>query len=106
MELNSSEWEEFGKIVQIMEKCLDETLKPSLFNWSCFKNAAFRSKNPQPEIHWHFIPRYKEPVVYQGLTFNDPDFGFVPKPIARKIPSNVMNELFKLIKSSMNKYID
>lgn len=104
MELNADEWVEFGKIVKIMEKALEETLNPSLFNWSCFKNAAFRAKNPKPEIHWHFIPRYKDSVEYHAITFNDPDFGYVPQPIAREIPSDVMDDLFDLIKSAMDKY--
>ena len=103
MELKGEEWEEFGKIVKIMEKALFEIFKPSLFNWSCFKNAAFRSENPKPEIHWHFIPRYKEPVKYNGITFDDPDFGHIPRPITREIPSEAMAELFKLIKLEMDK---
>lgn len=105
MELNGEEWEEFGKIVKIMEKALFGVFKPSLFNWSCFKNAAFRSENPKPEIHWHFIPRYKVPVKYNGITFEDPDFGHIPKPVTRKISSEAMEGLLKLIKSEMNQYI-
>lgn len=104
MELNSDEWVEFGKIVQKMEKSLNELFKPDLFNWSCFKNAAFRDKNPQPEIHWHFLPRYSEPVEYNGITFNDPDFGYIPQPIHRKIPLEVRNDLFKLLKSTIGNY--
>lgn len=104
MELNNDEWVEFGKIVQMMEKALDDVLSPSLFNWSCFKNAAFRSKNPKPEIHWHFLPRYKDPVKYQGITFHDPDFGYIPQPITFKIPSDVMVDLLNLMKSAMDKY--
>lgn len=105
MELNGEEWEEFGKIVQTMEKALAGIFKPSLFNWSCFKNAAFRSENPDPEIHWHFIPRYKEPVKYNGTIFHDPDFGYVPQPITHEIPPEDMVELFKLIKLEMEKYL-
>ncbi len=104
MELNGEEWEEFGKIVKIMEKALSDIFKPSLFNWSCFKNAAFRSENPKPEIHWHFIPRYKEPVKYNGIMFDDPDFGHIPRPVTREIPAVIMTELYKLIKSQMEIY--
>jgi diadenosine tetraphosphate (Ap4A) HIT family hydrolase len=104
MELNNDEWVEFGKIVQMMEKALDDVLSPSLFNWSCFKNAAFRAKNPKPEIHWHFLPRYKDPVKYRGITFQDPDFGYIPQPITFKIPSDVMVDLLNLMKSAMDKY--
>jgi diadenosine tetraphosphate (Ap4A) HIT family hydrolase len=101
LELSSEEWAEFGKIVNNMENTINQALKPTLFNWSCFKNATFRSENPQPEIHWHFIPRYKYPVEFEGITFEDPDFGYIPQPIERKIPSEVMEKLMELIKKNL-----
>jgi diadenosine tetraphosphate (Ap4A) HIT family hydrolase len=69
LELNAQEWADFGNIVQKLENALNHALNPTLFNWSCFKNATFRLENPQPEIHWHFIPRYKHPVEFQGISF-------------------------------------
>ena len=37
-DLNDIEWKEFSIIVREMEYILDEIFKPTLFNWSCFKN--------------------------------------------------------------------
>ncbi len=100
-QLKKEEWIEFGDIVHVMELALSELLKPTLFNWSCFKNSAFRNENPQPEIHWHFIPRYKKPVNFAGISFIDPDFGYIPQPIERKIPDEVSYRLKKMIQEKL-----
>lgn len=103
--LKKEEWSEFGLIVKRLEETLKTIFNPTLFNWSCFKNATFRQKNPKPEVHWHFIPRYKEEVVFGGLKFKDPDFGYIPQPITQRIPPQVQKNLKKKIETHlMNKY--
>jgi diadenosine tetraphosphate (Ap4A) HIT family hydrolase len=32
-------------------------------------------ENPDPHLHWHFIPRYKEKIQFEGLIFDDKYFG-------------------------------
>ncbi|MDP3065259.1 MAG: HIT family protein, partial [Methanobacteriaceae archaeon] len=61
-QLKKEEWIEFAIIVRKMELTLSKLLKPTLFNWSCFKNATFRTDTPRPDIHWHLIPRYQEEI--------------------------------------------
>lgn len=100
-ELEDSEWKDFILIVRRMENSVNKAFKPALFNWSCFKNAAFRDGDPNPEIHWHFIPRYQEEVQFSGLKFLDPDFGFIPKPVARIIPDEVMGKIKSEIKKNL-----
>lgn len=90
-ELENVEWKEFSVIVREMENVLNKLFKPSLFNWSCFKNAAFRVENPHPHVHWHLIPRYKDITVFNGIEFEDLDFGYIPQPITHKISENDMN---------------
>ena len=68
-ELKDVEWIEFSKIVKEMESVLDNIFKPTLFNWSCFKNAAFRVENPHPEVHWQLIPRYEFETEFNGIKF-------------------------------------
>ena len=99
-DLEDEEWTDFILIVRKMEHSMDKSFKPALFNWSCFKNAAFRDDDPHPEIHWHFIPRYHEVVEFCGLEFDDPDFGYIPKPIARIIPEEIMEKLKLEIKKN------
>ncbi|MCE5213673.1 MAG: HIT family protein [Methanobacterium sp.] len=102
-EVNDAEWDDFVQIVRKMEDSVNKSFKPNLFNWSCFKNAAFRKDNDDvdPEIHWHFIPRYQETVLFCGVKFDDPDFGHIPQPIARKVSSEVMNNIKLEIKKNL-----
>lgn len=101
--VEENEWIEFGLIVKKLEETLKTIFNPTLFNWSCFKNATFRGQHPQPEVHWHFIPRYKEEVSFGGLNFKDPDFGYIPQPITRRIPPEVQMNLKKKIKTHIFK---
>jgi len=64
-------------------------------------NKAYRVDPPNPEIHWHFIPRYDKKIEFEGLTFEDPDFGYIPQPIERKIPDEIMQKLMDEIKRNL-----
>ncbi len=101
-EVNDEEWDDFVGIVRKMENSVAKLFKPDLFNWSCFKNAAFRkdSTSVDPEIHWHFIPRYRKSVLFCDMQFDDPDFGHIPQPIARRVPREVMNKIILEIKKN------
>jgi len=101
-ELDKNEWQEFSSIVQMMESALETIFKPTLFNWSCFKNAAFRDEYPEPEIHWHLIPRYKHETEFHNIKFKDPDFGYIPQPVERKIPEDVMIKMIDEIKYKLS----
>lgn len=100
-EVDDKEWIDFAVIVRKLEKSLEQSFHPTLFNWSCFKNSVFRSKHPNPEIHWHFIPRYKYPVDFDGHDFHDPDFGYIPLPVKKEIPEEVMEKLALTIKNNL-----
>ncbi|AXV37181.1 MAG: HIT domain-containing protein [Methanobacterium sp. BRmetb2] len=102
MELNTEEWVDFGGLVSKLELALKKIFNPALYNWSCFKNAAFRSSPSNPQIHWHFIPRYNGKVEFMGLTFEDPDFGYIPQPVTRIIPDKIRSELLNLIKVNLS----
>ena len=102
-QVNNDEWIDFAQVVEKLEKSLTQTFQPTLYNWSCFKNSVFRDENPNPEIHWHFIPRYQEPVNFEGISFPDPDFGYIPLPKKREIPVEVMEKLERKIKENIIK---
>jgi len=101
-DLRSEEWTEFSVIVQEIETALNYLFKPTLFNWSCFKNAEFRTENPNPQVHWHLIPRYKDFTMFEGIKFEDLDFGYIPQPISREISENVMETIRIKIKEQLN----
>jgi len=100
-ELTSEEWDEYVKIVEKLETTLTKAFNPTLFNWSCFMNKAYRVDPPNPEIHWHFIPRYNKKIKFEGLIFEDPDFGYIPQPIERKIPEDIMQMIMDEIKRNL-----
>jgi diadenosine tetraphosphate (Ap4A) HIT family hydrolase len=100
-ELEKEEWIDFGLTVAGLENSTFKSFNPTLYNWSCFKNSTFRDENPDPEIHWHFIPRYKDEVEFGGLKFRDPDFGYLPQAIERKIPEEVMEKIKLKIKKNL-----
>ena len=101
-ELKEQEWTDFAVIVNKLENALDKSFKPDLYNWSCFKNATFRDQNPNPEVHWHFIPRYKEEIEFADTIFEDPDFGHIPQPIEKKVSNGIMKEIMAKIKANLN----
>ena len=92
-EVNDEEWKDFISILRRLENSVNLAFKPTLFNWSCFKNKVFRDSNPLPEIHWHFLPRYREKVRFGGMIFEDPDFGYIPKPIKHEVPPETMEKI-------------
>ena len=100
-EVNKGEWVDFSEIVEKLELALNKSFQPTLFNWSCFMNSAYRINPPNPEVHWHLIPRYNRKVNFEGVIFDDPDFGYIPQPLERKVPENVMKKMLDKIKKNL-----
>lgn len=105
-QVKDKEWVDFAIVVRKLEKSLEQSFHPTLYNWSCFKNSVFRSENPNPEIHWHFIPRYKDPVEFEGIIFKDPDFGYIPLPLKKDIEEEIMGKIAIKIKNHLKDHID
>jgi diadenosine tetraphosphate (Ap4A) HIT family hydrolase len=73
--LNDGEWQEFSKIVEKLEYALKAAFNSTMFNWGCLMNSSYLKDPPDPHVHWHMIPRYKEKTEFAGLIFEDPCFG-------------------------------
>ncbi len=102
--LKDEEWEEFSKIVKKLQNALKRTFNAAMFNWGCLMNASYLKDPPNPHVHWHFIPRYKEKIEFEGLMFEDPCFGFSTmksKQGVRKIPENVREKIIEKIKENI-----
>ena len=77
-DLTKEEWEDFEKnIVKKLEDLFMEVFGAEMFNWSCLMNNAYKPhiEKPHPHVHWHFRPRYRNPVELAGETFIDEKFG-------------------------------
>ncbi|MFZ2522192.1 MAG: HIT family protein [Minisyncoccia bacterium] len=74
-DLNKDEIFDFFEVVKKLENLFKETFKATMFNWACLMNNAYQIPFPKPQVHWHFRPRYKDPIEVDSLVFKDPNFG-------------------------------
>ncbi len=74
-ELTDDEWEELRKLVCKVEACLKAVLGATLCNWSCLMNSFYKASDPNPHLHIHVRPRYDKPVMLNGSTYIDSEFG-------------------------------
>lgn len=99
--LTTEEWEEFTELVEQMEYAVTKAFQATLVNWGCLMNSFYLENDPNPHLHWHFIPRYRNPVEFAGHTFEDPHFGHMrPRP-PKKISEDVREKIMSKIKAHM-----
>ena len=103
-ELTEAEWEELRKLIGRVENCLMAVLGATLCNWSCLLNSFYQDSEPDPHLHLHVRPRYDHPVVLNGNTYCDHEFGHhyaVKKSGA--IPLQDREEVFTRLKAWLNR---
>lgn len=74
-ELTDDEWKGLHKLICKVETCLKTVLGATLCNWSCLMNNFYKESEPNPHLHIHVRPRYDKPVVVNGHTYIDNEFG-------------------------------
>ena len=102
--LTADEWDELRTLIVKMEACLKAVLGATLCNWSCLMNDFYKQPAPDPHLHIHVRPRYDQPVVLNGHTYTDGEFGH---HYARKkntaIPAEDKEEVFSRLKGWLNR---
>ena len=73
--LTDDEWEELRKLICDVETCLKTVLGATMCNWSCLMNSFYKASDPDPHLHIHVRPRYDKPVMLNGSTYIDNEFG-------------------------------
>ena len=73
-ELDISEWIELKTIIDRLECIYKEVLGAELSNWSCLLNNFYKEKIPNPHLHIHVRPRYKNAIVIIKHTYEDAEF--------------------------------
>lgn len=74
-ELTSEELLDFHELVKKLEHACRKAFNATMFNWTCLMNNAYRTVPPNPQVHWHFRPRYNQIVIFAGTEFHDKLFG-------------------------------
>ena len=102
-DLTNNEWLDFARLVKKFETGLKKAFMATMFNWTCLMNNAYQNNPPNPHVHWHVRPRYKKAVNFEGLKFEDKEFGnHYASGIDRKIPEKVFTEIIKKIRRAMS----
>ena len=102
-ELKDYEWDELRDLIGKVEECLKTVLGATLCNWSCLMNSFYKEPAPDPHLHIHVRPRYDKPVVLNGHTYTDSEFGhhYALKK-SGVILAEDKNELFRQLKEWLN----
>ncbi len=66
---------DFLEVVKKLEGALRKAFRATMFNWMCLMNNFYQKENPNPHLHWHMKPRYREKVLFAGEIFDDGEFG-------------------------------
>ncbi len=74
-ELTQNEWNDLRRLIQTMEKTIKEVLGAEPCNWTCLMNGAYGKEPPCPHVHFHLIPRYREPKILGDMSFVDKTYG-------------------------------
>ncbi|MGZ7135881.1 MAG: HIT family protein [Methanobacterium sp.] len=99
--LKNEEWLDFADVVKKLEYSLKKSFNATMFNWGALMNADYLMKNPDPHIHWHFIPRYRNKVIFEGLIFDDKYFGSMhPRPF-REVSHEIRKKIIEKIKENI-----
>ncbi|MDR2873313.1 MAG: HIT family protein [Methanobrevibacter sp.] len=94
-DLKPEEWKEFNLIAKDLEIAIEKAFNPDLYNWLCFKNAAYLEGNTNAQIHWHVRPRYRKPIIFEGFKFEDTIFGYPPSLKEKTIPDELRKKISK-----------
>lgn len=100
--LSEEEWQDFRRIVGVLEKAYKQAFGAEPLNWGCFMNIAFQTEPHNPHVHWHIFPRYKVAPVVAGITFSDKRFGYFYDDKAEHI---VSDEVVRVIVAQLKKAI-
>ena len=103
-ELTDGEWDELRSLVRKVEACFKDVLGAALCNWSCLMNHFYKEAEPDPHLHIHVRPRYDKPIMINGSTYADSEFGHHYALHKRGvIPEKDREEVFFRLKEWLNR---
>ncbi|MDO8571847.1 MAG: HIT family protein [bacterium] len=85
-------------VVIRLENAFRVAFGATMFNWTCLMNNAYLEEIPDPQVHWHFRPRYRKPVEFEGELFSDQNFGHhyeldVEKLISKELREEIVKKV-------------
>jgi len=103
-DLTQEEWIELKEITDRLERYFCTQLGAALCNWSCLMNSFYKEDDPMPHLHIHVRPRYDKPVILNGSTYTDSEFGHhYALNKSGTIPAEDREEVFIRLKEWLNR---
>ena len=102
-ELNTSEWSDLKSIIDRLEYIYKEVLGANLCNWSCLMNDFYKKEEPNPHLHIHVRPRYKDSIIINNHSYIDKEFAH---HYALKQETCLLDDDKKKLYELMKKYLD
>ena len=105
-DITKDEWDELYDLICEMEACLKAVLGATLCNWSCLMNSFYKETSPDPHLHIHVRPRYDKPLMLNGNTYTDSEFGHhYALDKSGEIPDKDKEEVFIRLKGWLDRQI-
>jgi len=103
-QFSPNEIKELFEVIKDLEEGMQKAFDVTHFNWTCFNNDSYKEENKDKErkLHLHLRPRYSHPVLLQGYTFLDRNFGY---HYERRTDEQVSDEIMTYITESIKKEI-
>ena len=92
--LSQDAWSEFGIVCQETETMITRAFGAEKFNYLALMMY-------DPEVHFHVIPRYSQPVRFNGVDYIDPDWPEATKRIAMDLDANTLQAIKDRLLSSI-----
>ena len=73
-ELDISEWIDLKTMIDKLECIYKEVLGAELSNFSCLLNHFYKEAIPNPHLHIHMRPRYKDAIVNNKHSYKATEF--------------------------------
>lgn len=104
-DITEAEQKDFFVLIKKLESFYKEVLGATMFNYSCLMNNAYRD-GETPHVHYHFRPRYKNPVTLLDHVFTDPNFGehYLSPTLIKNDPVIAPQEVRDFITGKMVEY--
>lgn len=93
-DLNLEEYEDLNNIVKVIEPTLFKVFKYDVVNYlmlMMFDN----------HVHYHIIPRFKEPIIFNGIVWQDSEWPAVPSLVGENISNKEAVEIINVFKQNI-----
>ena len=84
--LRPEAWAEFGTVTADLERVITQEFGAEKFNYLALMMY-------DPEVHFHVIPRYPKEVIFDGVSFIDPDWPEATRRVGLQLGTDTLDAI-------------